>query len=66
MNKSKKMLGLFEEEKVNYTPKVDKIIYSELTRGFEKEDWINLGVAALDQADFPSKEVDKFVGIVRK
>jgi len=66
MNKSKRMLHFFEVEKEQYSPKVDKIIYSNLTSGFTEEDWIALGIATLDQAGFPAKEVDNFVAKFRK
>ena len=37
---------------VNYTEKVDQIIYSSLTDGFDEDDWTQLAFAALDQAGF--------------
>jgi hypothetical protein len=67
--KAKKFIkDLFEVEleKEQYGPKVDKIIYSDLTKGFTEDDWIALGVAALDQGGFPDKEVDNFVAKLRK
>lgn len=66
MNKSKRMLHFFEVEKEQYSPKVDKIIYGNLTTGFTEDDWVLLGIAALDFAEFPAKEVDNFVAKFRK
>lgn len=36
--------------KINYSEKIDPAIYGEATKGFTKEDWIELAIAALDQA----------------
>lgn len=37
-------------KEVQYSQKIDKVIYSEHTRDFAKEDWIKLANAAFDQA----------------
>jgi len=42
--------------KVQYSERIDKVIYSEPTRDFEEEDWIDLANAALDQACAAKKE----------
>ena len=66
MDAKKFIKDLFEVEKEQYGPKVDKIIYSNLTKGFTEDDFIALGVAALDQGGLPSKEVDDFISKTRK
>ncbi len=68
MDARKFIKDLFEVEleKEQYGPKVDKIVYSNLTSDFTEEDWIALGVAALDQGGFSSKEVDQFISKTRK
>lgn len=37
-------------EPLQYTEKVDKVIYGIDTAGFRKLDWIEMALAALDQA----------------
>jgi len=64
MSKSSKVLKLMEKEQ--YSPKVDEIVYSKMTDGFNEDDWIALGIAALDQAGLPYKEVDDFISRIRK
>jgi hypothetical protein len=36
--------------KTQYDQKTDAVVYSESTPGFTRDDWINLAVAAADQA----------------
>lgn len=37
---------------IQYSKKVDKIIYSDLTKGFTFEDWRLLSDAAIDQSRY--------------
>jgi len=44
--------------KVQYSERIDKVIYSDLTRDFKTVDWIRLTEAALDQAGV-GRETDR-------
>lgn len=63
MSKAKEIIKILEYE---YTVKIDPIIYGELTNKFDEDDWIDLAIAALDQADFSREAVDSFIGKERK
>ena len=46
---------------IQYSEKIDRIIYSRLTDDFEAEDWHALAIAALDQAGWEIARIMKEV-----
>ena len=44
-------------DEVIYTTKIDPVIYGQFTKDFEKEDWIKLMYAALDQSGIEIQEL---------
>ena len=46
--------------KLQYSERIDKVIYCEFTSEFEDDDWLGLAEAALDQAGLKDDEISTF------
>ena len=52
------------EKKIEYSEKIDAVIYNECCDGFDSEDFLELALAALDQFVEPNEQ--KTVSVIKQ